>query len=204
MREAPWPITTLFDDSAEYVWALRRLFLLSLLLFSSSIAIGYTFGDRLPVDPLEEFRRLLPNPKAAAPLTLFLFIAANNLAKSLIWMLLGLLFSLPPILFIILNGFYLGWASHIVAEERGLLPTLVALAPHGVIEVPTILLSSAAGIALGHQVINRLRGRKSLLEEVRRALILYIYRIAPLLILSALVEVSLTPLLTELLGIPSS
>ena len=197
--EAPRPIALLFGDSAEYVWELRHLFLLTLLLFSSSLTIGYALGDRLPGDPLEILRRILPGVEEMTLLHLFLFIAANNLAKSLLWMLLGLLFSLPPIIFTIINGFYLGWASHTFAEKMGPLLTLISLAPHGVIELPTILLSSAAGLALGYQAINRLRGRGSLLGELRRALSLYVHRIAPLLIIAAVIEASLTPLLVSIL-----
>lgn len=199
-RKRPEVIALIFGDLAEYVWGIRHLFLFTLLLFSSSIAIGYVFGDNLPGDPIEEFKKLIPNLEEASFFQLFLYIIANNLGKSLFWMLLGLLFSLPPILFTLLNGFYLGWASHNLVEEEGLLPTLFSLIPHGVIELPTILLSSAVGLALGYHVINRLRGRDSLMKEVRRALHLYLWRIAPLLILSALLEVSLTPLLLNLVS----
>ena len=196
--ETPRTIVIIFGDSAEYVWGLRHLFLLTLLVFLSSLIIGYNLGGKLPGDPLEQLRRMIPNLEEMTPLGLFIFIAVNNLAKSLIWMLMGILFSLPPILFTILNGFYIGWVSHISAEEHGLLLTITALAPHGVIELPTILLSSAAGLALGYHTINRLRGRGSLQEELRRAIRLYIHYIAPLLILSALIEVSLTPMITRL------
>jgi len=191
--KAPRPITLIFGDSAEYVWELRHLFLLTLMVFTSSLLIGYILGGRLPGDPLEQFRRLIPNLEEMTPLTLFLIIAVNNLVKSLIWMLMGILFSLPPILFTILNGFYIGWISHNSTEEHGLLLTVIALTPHGVIELPAVLLSSAAGLALGYHTINRLRGRGSLSEELGRALKLYIRRIAPLLILAALIETSLTP-----------
>ncbi len=196
--EAPRSIALLFGESADYVWGLRRLFLLSLLVFSSSLIIGYSLGRELPGDPLEQLRRIIPNLEEAPPLGLFLFIAVNNLSKSLLWMLLGLLFSLPPILFTALNGFYIGWAAHAYAEERGVLLTLLTLTPHGVLELPAILLSSAAGLALGYQAINRLRGRGGLREELMRALRLYLHRIAPLLILSALIEVTLTPSLAAL------
>jgi len=195
--ETPRIVAFLFGDSADYVWGLRHLFLFTLLIFSASLIIGYNLGGRLPGDPLEQLRRIIPNLEELTPLGLFLFIAVNNLAKSLIWMLMGIIFSLPPIFFTILNGFYIGWISHASAERHGLLITIIALAPHGVIELPAILLSSAAGLALGYHAINRLRGRGSLQGELKRALRLYIYYITPLLILSALIEVSLTPMITR-------
>jgi len=187
-------VAFIFGKYSNYVWGLRSLFLLCLLLFIFSLAMGFYLGDRISIDVLEELLGTLPDVGNMSLPMLFLFILGNNLFKSFLWMLSGVFFSLPSIFFTVLNGFFIGWISYSVGMEHGFLFTVVALTPHGVIEIPTILLSSAAGMALGYQLVNRLRGRGSLRAEFGKALRLFIWRIAPLLLLAAILEVTVTPL----------
>ena len=199
-RRPPNVVGFIFGKFSDYVWGLRPLFLLCLILFVFSLVMGFYLGDKIPIDLLEELLGTLPDVGNMNLLTLFLFILGNNLFKSLLWMLSGVLFSVPSLLFTVLNGFFIGWLSHSVRIENGLLFTVVALVPHGIIEVPTVLLSSAAGMALGYQLVNRIRGRGSLRAELGKALRLFIWRIAPLLLLAAIVEVTVTPLVIYLVS----
>jgi stage II sporulation protein M len=100
-----------------------------------------------------------------------------------------------------MNGFLLGNFTYAFALENSLAFTVTALTPHGIVEIPTILLSSAAGMWLGYQLINRLRGRGSLRAEFVLALRLFVTRIIPLLLLSAIIEVTLTPYIVVLFGL---
>ena len=197
----PGVVTLVFGRYSDYVWGLRPLFTICLLLFTFSLVMGFHLGDRIPGELLEEVMGSFPDVESLSFPMLFLFIFANNVFKSFLWMVLGVLFSAPSLFFTVLNGFIVGWFSHSIAMERGLTFTAAALIPHGVIEIPTILLSSAAGMALGYQLINRLRGRGGLRAELGRALRLFIWRIVPLLLFSALVEVTVTPMVILLLGL---
>jgi len=193
-------VAFVFGRFSDYVWGLRLLFLICLLLFIFSLAMGFYLGDVIPVDLLEEVLGALPDVGGMSLPMLFLFILGNNLFKSLLWMVSGVFFSIPSLFFTVLNGFFIGWFSHSVGLEHGLLFTAAALIPHGVIEIPTILLSSAAGMGLGYQLVNRLRGRGSIRAELGKALRLFIWRIAPLLLFAAIVEVTVTPLTIYLLS----
>ena len=132
---------------------------------------------------------------------IFLFIVFNNVFKSFLWMVLGTLGGIPPLFFAVLNGFFLGNFSYSFSLEYSLAFTAAALIPHGIIEIPTILLSSAAGMALGYALINRFRGSGGLGQEFRRALRLFVTKIVPLLVISAVIEVTLTPMLVVFLGL---
>lgn len=189
----PGVFAFVFGRYADYVRGLRPLFLLCLGLFVFSVAMGFYLGDKVPGELLEDVIESFPDMETMSIPMLFLFILINNLIKSFLWMVLGIIFSAPPLFFTILNGFFIGWFSYSISLERGLMFTAAALVPHGVIEIPTILLSSAAGMGLGYQLINRLRGRGSFGVEVGKALRLFIWRIAPLLLLAAFIEVVVTP-----------
>ncbi len=198
--QPPGLVAFVFGRFSDYVWGLRPLFLLCLLLFIFSLAMGFYLGEVIPVDLLEEVLGALPDVEGMSLPMLFLFILGNNLFKSLLWMVSGVFFSIPSLFFTVLNGFFIGWFSHSVGLEQGLLFTAAALLPHGVIEIPTILLSSAAGMGLGYQLVNRLRGRGSIKAELGKSLRLFIWRIAPLLLLAAIVEVTVTPLVIYLVS----
>jgi len=196
----PGVVTLLFGRYADYVWGLRPLFLLCLMLFLFSLTMGFYLGDKIPGEALEDALGALPDLENLSLPMLFLFIFANNLFKSFIWMVLGVLLSAPPLFFTVLNGFFIGWISHSVTVKNGLAFTAAALLPHGVIEIPTILLTSAAGMGLGYQLINRLRGRGSIKAEFGKALRLFLWRIVPLLFIAAAIEVTVTPAVVFLFG----
>ncbi|UCH58071.1 MAG: stage II sporulation protein M [Candidatus Bathyarchaeota archaeon] len=191
----------LFGRQVDYVRRLKPLFTLCLFGFIFSLLVGYNLGGSIQSSVMEELLGGIPDLEGFNVTMIFLFIVYNNVFRSFLWMLLGIVGSFPPLFFTVLFGFFLGHFSYSVSLEQGLGFTVMALIPHGVIEIPTILLSSAAGMALGYALINRLRGRGSLRVEFGRALVLYITRIVPLLILSAVIEVTLTPLLVISLGL---
>jgi stage II sporulation protein M len=77
---------------------------------------------------------------------------------------------------------------------------VAGLVPHGIIEVPVIILCMAMGMGLGYEILNRLRGRGELGKEARLAFSFFITRALPLLVLAAVIEVKVTPFILMQLG----
>ena len=190
----------IFGKQMPYVRALSPLFMLCLFGFGFAMFAGYYLGDTISLALLEEIMGGLPDLAGFDIIQIFFFIVFNNVTKSFFWMVLGVLGGLPPMFFAVLNGFFIGHFSYNVALDYSLGFIAAALIPHGVLEIPTILLSSAAGMGLGYALINRLRGRGSLRAEFGKALLLYITKIMPLLMLAAVLEVTLTPIVVAFLG----
>lgn len=190
----------IFGKQTPYVRRLSPLFMLCLFGFAFSMFAGYYLGDSISLELLEEVMGSLPDLEGFDLVQIFFFIVFNNVTKTFFWMILGVMGGLPPLFFAVLNGFFIGHFSYNVALDYSLGFIAAALIPHGVIEIPTILLSSAAGMGLGYALINRLRGNGSLKEEFGKALLLYFTKILPLLILAAVLEVTLTPIVVALLG----
>ena len=190
----------IFGTQADYVRRLTPLFLLCLGGFVFSLVVGYNMGDSISSTLLDDLIGALPDLGELDVTAIFLFIVFNNVTKSFLWMVLGVVGGFMPLYFSVMNGFLLGHFSYAIALETSLAFTATALLPHGVIEVSAILLSSAAGMGLGYQLINRLRGRGSLRAEFGRAFRLFVTKVIPLLLLSAILEVSLTPFLVTLFG----
>lgn len=187
----PRAIVLIFGGFAEYVWSLRFLFLLGLIVFFASLGMGFYLGDSIPLEVPEEVSWLLEYIESLSLPMIFIAILLNNLLSSLVWMVMGVLFSVPPLYFIARNGFIVGRVSYTTSLTIGLPMTAFLLIPHGVIEISAVLLSMAAGMGLGYQLINSLRGRGSLRAELGKALRLFVWRITPMLLIAAAVEVAL-------------
>ena len=117
-------------------------------------------------------------------LQIFGFIFYNNVSKSFLFMVLGLLFALPPVIFIVFNGFVVGWFAFIFSRQYSLLASFIGIIPHGIIEIPAIILSMAMGMSLGYQFINRIRGRGVLSADAKMALLFFITIVEPMLFIA--------------------
>lgn len=189
-----------FGNQADYVRNLSPLFGLCLGLFIFSLTAGFYTKSNITQDILEELLGVFPELEKMDITQFFLFILFNNVLKSFLWMILGIVGSIPPIFYTAFNGFLIGNISYFVAQENGIVFTAAALIPHGIIEIPTILLSQAAGMGLGYALINSLRGRGSIRMEFARMFRLFTSRIIPLLLVAAVFEVTITPMVVMFLG----
>lgn len=138
---------------------------------------------------LEPFRSL-SGPR------LFLVILINNTVKAFLVMILGLLFGLAPLLAVTWNGYILGVAYLYASAALGYGGAFLSLVPHGIFEIPAVVLSSAYGLWLGAAVVGRLRGgkRAGLGARIRRAVLVYVKVILPLFVIAAFIEAYLVHL----------
>ena len=186
------------EGREDYLLSLRYPFLICLAMFIASFTFGYVSHGQIPSQWWEDLLGSLPDLEEVGPLFFMLFIFINNAVKSLLWMSLGILFGVAPLLFIALNGFMLGLVINYVSQVAGLLFVFVAIAPHGVVEIPITLLSAAIGVKFGYSFINRIRGEGSLIEELKMGLSLFLRRMIFFLLIAAVIEAFITPFLVVL------
>jgi len=130
---------------------------------------------------------------------IFLFIFVNNSVKSFVSMLLGITFGLVPLLFVCLNGVLIGFVVGVSVSKFGILKTLLLLIPHGIFEIPAVLLSSTYGVEIGVATVKRVRGEEIDLNQ----LILNKIRnfgkfLLPVFFIAALIETYITPVIANL------
>ncbi len=134
------------------------------------------------------FIKLLP------PVVVFAVIFLNNTVKSFVAMILGLFFGLAPLFFVFINGYLIGVVVYVVGLRMGLKRVIMLLVPHGVIEIPAILLACSYGLWLGRMFFKRVRGERiSIRECIRTAVVVYAKTVIPMLLLAAFVETFITP-----------
>lgn len=130
------------------------------------------------------------------PFSIMFAIFLNNAFVSLLFLVLGLALGVLPVMFIAFNGYLVGVIAYLAAQERGTLFILLALLPHGILELPMVFLAAGIGLRLGYQVFSALIGKPTQIKkEFKEGLLFYFRWILPLLFVAAVIETFITPLI---------
>jgi len=125
---------------------------------------------------------------------LILLIFVNNALKAFLVLVLGLGLGVFPVLFLAVNGVVLGQVIAEVVSQHGLMLAITGLAPHGVLEIPAVIIAAGFGLRLGVEVGGRFVGRPSQVRPwLRSGLRTYLRVVLPLLVIASVIEVVVTP-----------
>jgi stage II sporulation protein M len=124
---------------------------------------------------------------------LFFLILLNNTFATLMTLVGGVLFGILPVVSASVNGFVLGVLFFMGAEQEGFRTALFLMLPHGVFEIPAVLIAASYGLWLGALAWERIRGKEGapLGDRVRYALRMYFRIVFPLLVIAAAIETAL-------------
>ena len=125
-----------------------------------------------------------------SPWKMFFVILLNNSAKSFAVLLSGILFGLVPLIAVATNGYILGVAYLFAPGEVGYLQAAKEVLPHGVLEIPAIILTAGYGLWLGMTFAKRIRRRNmaGFGDQVIHGIRMFFKVAFPLFILAALIE----------------
>jgi stage II sporulation protein M len=178
-----------FLDALDYTKKLKIHFLFSLTLFFTIGILGFIF----PIFFIEEIKifiqELIQLTSGMNSFELTAYIIYNNIKSALLAIIFGIFFGVIPIAIIVMNGYILGFISSKAAAMEGIL-ILWKLLPHGIFEIPAVLLSTAIGLKLGLFLFTY-RGKNKLKEFKNwtiNSLKVFIFIIVPLLILAGIIE----------------
>ena len=190
-------------DDMAYLKSIRVYIGLSVFLFGLTAVMGYYTAA---VDPefasswtreLEMLKWIMDQP----PLLIMIIIFLKNLLASSMAMLLGLGLGILPLMVVTSNGFILGIVAYEAVQKVGWLYLAAGILPHGIIELPVILVSIAIGFRLGYLLaLSILREKADLSSEIRIAFHFLIRWVTPLLLLAAAVETFITPFIISVVA----
>ena len=183
------------NNQKRFLKSLWPYILIATVIFVISIIIGLLVNPEISRNIIEELKETLAPLESLGPLALLIVIILNNTIKALFSIILGIVVGLPSLLFVGFNGFTIGVVVSAFQYDIGFIPMVAGLAPHGIIEIPLLLLSTSLGLIVGMEVIKFIARRKSQVKAtLKQSLILYAKWILPGLIIAALIEVFITPL----------
>ena len=184
-------------DDLAYLRSISSFIALTTFVFFLTSVMGYWAAG---ADPdlasqwraqLDALRWILEQP----PLTIMIIIFLKNLLASAMAMLLGLGLGLIPLLVATSNGFLLGVVAHGASQQSGPLFLAAGILPHGILELPAVLVSIAIGFRLGYLLALTLAREKADLAGETRIAVRFLWRyITPTLFLAAIIETFITPI----------
>jgi stage II sporulation protein M len=190
-------------DDMAYLKSIRVYIGLSVFLFGLTAVMGYYTAA---VDPefasswtreLEMLKWIMDQP----PLLIMIIIFLKNLLSSSMAMLLGLGLGILPLMVVTSNGFILGIVAYEAVQKAGWLYLAAGILPHGIIELPVILVSIAIGFRLGYLLaLSILREKADLSSEIKIAFHFLIRWVTPLLLVAAAVETFITPFIISVVA----
>lgn len=201
MPEQSQPVT----DANQSKYVQRRLWpyiLLATVLFLISLVSGLLVSQEFASGALEELKLTLkPLAELFNPLVLLAIIFINNAIKALAALVLGIVLGLPSLFFLGANGFMVGVTATALKSSLGCGVIAASLAPHGIIEIPALVLSSALGLKVGWESLKYLTRQKSSVKaQLQQSIRVYLKWILVSLFFAAIIEVFITPLFILLAG----
>jgi stage II sporulation protein M len=171
--------------------------LVAVALFGIGIVLGLTvpMGADLMADDLAVLREL-STIFGPFKITTAIFIFFKNVSALLISFLFSPILVLTPILALVVNGWLIALVSTTVVEQESLGLLLAGLLPHGVFELPALIIGEAAALSFGVMVVMSLfsaEKRKELVPNLKRN-VRYLLRAFALLLPAAIIETYVTPI----------
>lgn len=175
-----------------------RYFIFLGVLFILSALVGYYHAKMNPEMAMKNMEALSSEFsifKELNPLQIFVFIFLNNSVKALIAAATGFFFGIFPIFFIVFNGYIIGMVVFVAGIEIGTYRVFLHLVPHGILEIPGILLACSYGLWVGSRFFaNVFRNENfSIKESIKEAVLKCLRIVFPILFVAALIETFITP-----------
>jgi len=175
-----------------------------LIIATSLFGIGFLSGLFAPASMVnlfsEELAALEELAGFLAPLPqpiVFVVIFIKNVSTLLASFIFSPILCLWPIVVLTLNGWLLAFVAAIIVQEKSFGFVLAGLLPHGVFELPALIMGEAAAFSFGTAAILALfkKERRNLLLPNLKQNLRYLLIAFALLLPAAIIETFVTPLL---------
>lgn len=186
----------------NYVLSLKTHILISVLIFIFGAFYGYFTVQSAPQEigtVLEELRKLYEPVFEMSPLGQFFFVILNNGVALTLILVSSVIFGFFPFFALLSNGTVLGVVAFFSQLNFSWSVFFLGTLPHGVIELPVLILAGASGLKIGQTVFQRIMKKQvSIKKELSDALEFFWKILLPLLALAAAIEIFIT---ANLLGV---
>lgn len=176
-------------EGVTYLGKLKYYLWFSVILFLIIALIGFVFPVFYEQQIIDLMQELVKQIQDLSPLGLISFIIYNNLKTSFFAVILGIAFGIIPLGITIVNAYILGFVANKVVATEGI-SILWRLLPHGIFELPAVLISVALGLRLGSFffVYHGKNKKQEFWKWIRLSLKTFIFVVLPLLILAGIIE----------------
>jgi len=172
---------------------IKPYILILTIIFAAAFLAGTLVPAPVRNEATKAFQFVVDNYRGLEGGKLFFAILLQNVTTSFLILFSGVLIGIVPIFSMGSNGFILGVMYRHAAEVSGYSKAALKMLPHGVFELPALLIAASYGLWLGMTVVQRMRGKEStrLRFQIEHAFRRYFTIVFPLLIVAAAIETAL-------------
>jgi Uncharacterized membrane protein len=169
---------------------IKPYILILTLVFSATFLAGVLAPSSTRQNMTNAFQVVADNYRGLSGGKLFFTILLHNVMASIIVLISGVFVGIVPTFAIGANGFVLGVVYRQTSEVVGYSKAALKVLPHGVFELPALLIAASYGLWLGVMVVRRMQGKESTLLRfhIEHAFRRYFAIVFPLLIAAAGIE----------------
>lgn len=143
-----------WHDMIAHMKEMKHYFVAAAATFLIGIYLGYTQPEQFFFflqDQSKQIQQIVEKIAAQdhTQWRLLLFVFANNVMVSVLMVYSGVLLGFIPLFTLITNGMMLGYLANLNVPDKGWGEFLLALVPHGIIEIPAVIIACAYGIKFG-------------------------------------------------------
>lgn len=191
-----------YGQAFDFLKELRIWILVAFAAFIFFYLMGFLFFYTAPAEELDKVldivrkmvQELLEKTEGLGFFGMWKFIFLNNIWVGFLAIFLGFLFSIVPAFLIVSNGLVIGLISALAYSESGG-SSFLYLLPHGIFEIPAIVISLAVGLRVGTFIFYRDRWER-LRDYIGNAFRVFLLIVVPLLIIASFIEAWLIILLS--------
>lgn len=136
---------------------------------------------------------------SAAAMSFQIFI--NNLQTCALIFLGGATFGLLTLFLLMANGIAIGALAEVLLRDMSISALIIGLLPHGMFEIPSVLVSAALGMIVARGLWKELAGSGNALDSAKYAGRLFFLYVVPFIFIAACIEGFITPLVIEMMSI---
>jgi stage II sporulation protein M len=188
------------DRLALATAAACTVFFVTVLLGGYAIGLEGETGEIVRQQVEEISQQLAGQIITDNPALIALYLFLNNLQACVLLFLGGATLGIFTMLVLAVNGMLVGAIVGLKLPEQGLLWIAAALLPHGIFEVPAILIAGGLGFLLAEAILREVQGTGNAAAEAKRFGKTFLRVVVPLLMVAAVIEAFITPLIVFLVA----
>jgi len=172
---------------------IKPYLLILTLFFVAAFLAGSLAPSSTRQQMTDAFQVVADNYRGLPGGKLFFTLLLHNAMATIFVLISGVLVGIIPTFAIGSNGFVLGVVYRQTAEVVGYSNAALKVLPHGVFELPALLIAASYGLWLGVMVVRRMRGKERTLLRfhIEHSFRRYFAVVFPLLIVAAGIETAL-------------
>ena len=175
----------LLKESLDYIKESKFYIYIGVFIFFFFSLIGFVFPmfQEQIFRIIEELSALFEGKNLWETIGLIFF---NNARASIIAIIAGVFFGIFPLVIALGNGYLVGFVSRLVTDNVSILE-LWRLLPHGVFELPAVLISVGFGLKIGIEILIK-PGKQNFFRNLEMSLKAFVLVVLPLLVIAAIIE----------------